>query len=65
MLQNKTQVETVKMSFFGICFLLYFFKLSAGHGFQLMNNHLNKIFHIVWSLLCFYVSFEIDICCAR
>ena len=21
------------MSFFGICFLLYFFKLSAGHGF--------------------------------
>ena len=25
------------MSFFGICFLLYFFKLSAGHGFCIIN----------------------------
>ena len=47
MLQNKVQVETVnfqlyfkviscilKMTFFRICFLFYFFKLSAGHGFK-------------------------------
>ena len=32
------------MSFFGICFLLYFFKLSAGHGFWINMLGLGKLF---------------------
>ena len=36
----------LKMTFFGICFLLYFFKLSAGHGFYI-NDELNEVCWII------------------
>ena len=37
----------LKMSFFGICFLLYFFKLSAGDGFRmgLVKEKVNSAIH--------------------
>ena len=38
------------MLFFGVCFFLYFIKLSAGNGFC-VNNHsqfcLNALMHII------------------
>ena len=41
------------MSFLGICFLLYFFKLSAGHGFW---TNLQLHFQ---ALRCIYVSCKV------